>query len=200
MADTISLASAMTLSLQESSWFAAERKLLISHSTRTEFFDTIGYYVSQMEHYPRGDIYSGAYEKIADYSIFAFYESWRQEHAQMSLKYFATYIKSLYLKSGKDLLERLNAFDDRLLCSLVHKFGKRGSGSSETDYEKYIEDLKNALPKDFSAKGDIVVFVDECHRTQSGKLHEAMKAILPNAIFIGFTGTPLLKKDKKDQS
>lgn len=150
-----------------------------------------------MERYPRGDIYSGAYEKIADYSIFAFYESWRQEHAQMSLKYFATYIKSLYLKSGKDLLERLNAFDDRLLCSLVHKFGKRGSGSSETDYEKYIEDLKNALPKDFSAKGDIVVFVDECHRTQSGKLHEAMKAILPNAIFIGFTGTPLLKKDKK---
>ena len=100
-------------------------------------------------------------------------------------------------KSGKELLERLNAFDDRLLCSLVHKFGKRGSDSSETDYEKYIEDLKNALPKDFSAKGDIVVFVDECHRTQSGKLHAAMKAILPDAIFIGFTGTPLLKKDKK---
>ena len=69
--------------------------------------------------------------------------------------------------------------------------------SSETDYEKYIEDLKSALPKAFSAKGDIVVVVDECQRTQSGKLHEAMKAILPNAIFIGFTGTPLLKKDKK---
>ena len=47
-------------------------------------------------------------------------------------------------KSGKDLLERLNAFDDRLLCSLVHKFGKRGSDSSETDYEKYIE----CLPED----------------------------------------------------
>jgi len=100
-------------------------------------------------------------------------------------------------KSGKDLLERLNSYEDRLICSLVHKFGKRGSDSSEKDYEKYIEDLKNALPKDFSAKGDIVVFVDECHRTQSGKLHEAMNAILPNAIFIGFTGTPLLKKDKK---
>lgn len=100
-------------------------------------------------------------------------------------------------KSGKDLLERLNSYEDRLICSLVHKFGRRGSDSSEKDYEKYIEDLKNALPKDFSAKGDIVVFVDECHRTQSGKLHEAMKAILPNAIFIGFTGTPLLKKDKK---
>jgi len=53
------------------------------------------------------------------------------------------------------------------------------------------------LPDNFRAKGDIHVFVDECHRTQSGKLHEAMKKILPNAIFIGFTGTPILKKDKK---
>lgn len=73
----------------------AKLKLLISHSTRTEFFDTIDYYVSQMEHYPRGDIYLGAYEEIADYNIFAFYEGWRQEHTQMSLKYFVTYIKSL---------------------------------------------------------------------------------------------------------
>jgi type I restriction enzyme R subunit len=39
--------------------------------------------------------------------------------------------------------------------------------------------------------------VDECHRTQSGKLHEAMKEILPGAVFIGFTGTPLLKADKQ---
>ena len=42
-----------------------------------------------------------------------------------------------------------------------------------------------------------MVFVDECHRTQSGKLHAAMKTIIPNGIFVGFTGTPLLKKDKK---
>lgn len=80
----------------------AKLKLLISHSTRTEFFDTIDYYVSQMEHYPRGDIYLGAYEEIADYNIFAFYEGWRQEHTRMSLKYFVTYIKSLYLKLIKD--------------------------------------------------------------------------------------------------
>ncbi len=100
-------------------------------------------------------------------------------------------------KSGKDLLDRLNSYEDRLICSLVHKFGKRGGDSSEQDYDKYVEDLKASLPKDFCAKGDIYVFVDECHRTQSGKLHEAMKTILPKAIFIGFTGTPLLKKDKK---
>ena len=39
------------------------------------------------------------------------------------------------------------------------------------------------------------VFVDECHRTQSGKLHRAMKAMMPDAVFVGFTGTPLLRKD-----
>ena len=44
------------------------------------------------------------------------------------------------------------------------------------------------------------VFVDECHRTQSGKLHKAMEAILPEAIFVGFTGTPLLKKDMAEAS
>ena len=46
-------------------------------------------------------------------------------------------------------------------------------------------------------KGDLTVFVDECHRTQSGKLRAAMTAILPDALFIGFTGTPLLKQDKQ---
>src|SRR5207245_4213998 len=46
------------------------------------------------------------------------------------------------------------------------------------------------------AKGDIFVFVDECHRSHTGKLHQAMKELLPRATFIGFTGTPLLKVDK----
>ena len=100
-------------------------------------------------------------------------------------------------KSGKDLLNRLNSYDDSLICSLVHKFGRRGGEATESDYDKYIDELKASLPSDFEAKGNLVVFVDECHRTQSGKLHTAMKAIMPNAVFIGFTGTPLLKKDKK---
>lgn len=99
-------------------------------------------------------------------------------------------------KSGADLLNRLNSHEDRLLCSLIHKFGKRGGEATEKDYEKYIEDLKASLPSNFSAKDDIYVFVDECHRTQSGKLHLAMKTIMPNATFVGFTGTPLLKADK----
>lgn len=100
-------------------------------------------------------------------------------------------------KSGKDLISRINSYDDRLICSLIHKFGKKGGEATESDYAKYVEELKASLPADFSAKGDFVVFVDECHRTQSGKLHLAMKTIIPNGIFIGFTGTPLLKKDKK---
>ena len=105
--------------------------------------------------------------------------------------------KIVRTKSGDELIKRLNKVEDRLICSLIHKFGKRGSEASEQDYDKYVEDLLASLPADFSAKGNITVFVDECHRTQSGKLHKAMEAILPKAIFIGFTGTPLLKKDKQ---
>lgn len=41
-----------------------------------------------------------------------------------------------------------------------------------------------AIPKDFRAKGELFVFVDECHRTQSGKMNKAMARILPNAVFV----------------
>jgi len=46
-----------------------------------------------------------------------------------------------------------------------------------------------AIAEEVSVKGENkkLVFVDECHRTQSGALHEAMKEILPNALFIGYT-------------
>jgi len=101
--------------------------------------------------------------------------------------------KIVRTKSGNDLINKLNATTPRLICSLIHKFTHK----EEADYDSYIEEIMRSLPKDFRAKGDIYVFVDECHRTQSGRLHEAMNLILPNAIFIGFTGTPLLKKDKK---
>ena len=100
-------------------------------------------------------------------------------------------------KSGEDLVNKLNSYENPLICSLIHKFGKNGGEATDKDIDKYIEEIKKALPKDYSAKGDFVVFVDECHRTQSGKLHVAMKTIIPDGIFIGFTGTPLLKKDKK---
>jgi len=100
-------------------------------------------------------------------------------------------------KSGADLISTLNQTTPWLLCSLVHKFSRQSEDEDDNATEEYINELKASLPSDFSAKGNIFVFVDECHRTQSGKLHEAMKAILPNAMFVGFTGTPLLKADKK---
>ena len=99
-------------------------------------------------------------------------------------------------KSGQDLIERLNETKPWLLCSLIHKFGGSEDDGDSGDLKAFIEQLKR-LPAGFSQKGDLVVFVDECHRTQSGELHKAMKAVLPNALFIGFTGTPLLKTDKQ---
>nr|WP_052056155.1 HsdR family type I site-specific deoxyribonuclease [Myxosarcina sp. GI1] len=98
--------------------------------------------------------------------------------------------------SGRDLITQLDNTTPWLICSLVHKFGKKKKNPQDADYEKYIAELQNNLPANFQAKGNIYVFVDECHRTQSGKLHQAMKRILPDSVFIGFTGTPLLKKDK----
>lgn len=99
--------------------------------------------------------------------------------------------------SGADLITTLNATAPWLVCSLIHKFGNKEDGEVVGDIDAYIAEIKRSLPPDFKARGDLYVFVDECHRTQSGELHKAMKAILHNALFIGFTGTPLLKADKQ---
>jgi type I restriction enzyme R subunit len=103
-------------------------------------------------------------------------------------------------ESGSDLIATLGASHPPLICSLIHKFGTRADGSDlleddKTD-ESFVKELRARVPENWSAKGNIFVFVDEAHRTQSGKLHEAMKALLPSAMFIGFTGTPLLRADK----
>ncbi|GAA6897020.1 HsdR family type I site-specific deoxyribonuclease [Helicobacter pylori] len=83
--------------------------------------------------------------------------------------------------SKKDLLSVLFENKEFLVGSLVHKFD-----DNDLEYLKKQPVLK-----------EWVVLVDECHRTQSGKLHKAMKSLLPNAIFIAFSGTPLLKQEKK---
>jgi len=94
-------------------------------------------------------------------------------------------------KSGQDLLDKLNGTTPWLMCSLIHKFG----GNDENDMDDFIKNIKK--PADFKPKGNLFVFIDECHRTQSGELHKAMKDLLPDTLFVGFTGTPLLKTDKK---
>lgn len=77
-------------------------------------------------------------------------------------------------------IEAISASTPRLLCALVHKFD--------------TTDLEGELP---AVSGRFYVFVDECHRTQGGNMNKQMKRWMQNAIFIGFTGTPLLRKDKQ---
>jgi type I restriction enzyme, R subunit len=90
--------------------------------------------------------------------------------------------------SGRELMTQLGHATPRLLCSLVHKFGASGVD----DLDAYIDELEG---QPSPTVGEVFVFVDECHRTQSGKLHRVMKAMMPDAVFVGFTGTPLLAKD-----
>lgn len=78
-----------------------------------------------------------------------------------------------------EFVQKLAAANPRLLCALVHKFD--------------AADLKGEPP---AVQGRFHVFVDECHRTQSGDMNKQMKRWLANALFIGFTGTPLLRRDK----
>ncbi|WP_234531682.1 type I restriction endonuclease subunit R [Streptomyces shenzhenensis] len=113
-------------------------------------------------------------------------------------KVFRGVNESIYrTKSGGDLLATLNASEEWLVCSLVHKFRSSEDESARDEAEnEFIRELNATIPRDFHAKGNIFVFVDEAHRTQSGKMHDAMKALMPGAMFIGFTGTPLLKVDK----
>jgi type I restriction enzyme R subunit len=93
-------------------------------------------------------------------------------------------------RSGDDLMTALADEKDRVVCSLVHKFGKR----ENDEMGRLIQQIRNASVS--TPKGDFYVFIDECHRTQSGRLAGAMRQILPDAMFIGFTGTPLLRSDK----
>ena len=78
-----------------------------------------------------------------------------------------------------EFVSSLGATLPRLLCALIHKFDPA--------------DLKGPPPR---VHGRFYVFVDECHRTQGGDMNRQMKRWLESAIFLGFTGTPLLKKDK----
>lgn len=79
-----------------------------------------------------------------------------------------------------EFIGRLEGTTPRLICALIHKFDT----ASTDDYRPNV-------------RGRFYVFVDECHRTQGGEMNRQMKRWLPGAIFIGFTGTPLLRRDRK---
>lgn len=84
------------------------------------------------------------------------------------------------ITSRAELVQKLGAATPRLLCALIHKFD--------------VSDLKGPPP---AVHGRFYVFVDECHRTQGGEMNQQMKRWLASALFIGFTGTPLLRQDKQ---
>lgn len=98
-------------------------------------------------------------------------------------------------RSGQHLRDMLNTYEESIICSLIHKYGHNAGKQSDVDL--YVKELEKSLGSDFEAKGNIIAFIDECHRTNSGKLHKAVRTIMPDATIIGFTGTPLLKKDKQ---
>jgi type I restriction enzyme R subunit len=83
------------------------------------------------------------------------------------------------ITSRAELAAKLSAPNPRLLCALIHKFDLNLEGEPPP------------------IRGRFYVFVDECHRTQGGDMNKQMKRWLEHAIFIGFTGTPLLRKDKQ---
>ena len=80
--------------------------------------------------------------------------------------------------SGK-ALQQLLTENHRYVFSLIHKFN---------------QDVNPNTP--YSERDDIIVISDEAHRTQSGRFARNMRLALPNAAFIGFTGTPLFKHDE----
>lgn len=80
--------------------------------------------------------------------------------------------------SGADL-EKLLKENHRYIFSLIHKFN---------------QDVDPKKP--YSERDDIIVISDEAHRTQAGRLAHNMRLALPNAAFIGFTGTPLFRQDE----
>jgi type I restriction enzyme R subunit len=80
--------------------------------------------------------------------------------------------------SGKNLVQLIKDNKADIITSLVHKFDTAS---------KNQKPIKNQ---------NVFVLVDESHRTQYGELHIKMKQVFPNACYLGFTGTPLMKKEK----
>lgn len=88
-------------------------------------------------------------------------------------------------KSGEDLLKLLTENKASIITTVVDKFR---SSFSDKNIKKYSVDSINSK--------DIFVLVDESHRSQYGSTNTLMNRVLPDACYVGFTGTPLLKKDK----
>lgn len=126
----------------------ARLKLVISHSTKKEFFDTIDYYLNEIRRYPRGNVYSGAYEQLSDYTLFSHYEKWRQTHPTMSLMYFKSVIQSSYEKMVREFV----IIDDEKIPKAIYdsdEFKKVRNSYSAT-----IKKLKDELHDRYVSEDD----------------------------------------------
>ncbi|MFI8714527.1 type I restriction endonuclease subunit R [Brevibacillus brevis] len=89
-----------------------------------------------------------------------------------------TRLKASRATKGSHLVDLINDNNADIITTLVHKF-----------------DTASVKLKPVESR-DIFILVDESHRTQYGELHIKMKKVFPNACYLGFTGTPLMKKEK----
>ncbi len=83
------------------------------------------------------------------------------------------------VKTGKQLAHRIGQGSERIIFSIINKFN-----------------TASRQPECFNPSENIIVLVDEGHRSQGGENHERMRQALPNAAYVAFTGTPLLKDEK----
>ncbi len=81
--------------------------------------------------------------------------------------------------TGKDLAKRIGKGNERIIFSIINKFN-----------------TASKQPECYNPSDNIIVLIDEGHRSQGGENHERMRKALPNAAYVAFTGTPLLKDDK----
>lgn len=81
--------------------------------------------------------------------------------------------------SGRDLARRIGKGTERIIFTIINKFASASK-----------------LPECRNDSANLIVLIDEGHRSQGGENHERMRKALPNAAFLAFTGTPLLKDDK----
>ncbi len=125
-------------------------KMIVLHSTRKEFFDTIDFFIDQIRRFPRGNIYSGAYEQLSDYSAFSFYEDWRQTHPAMSLIYFKLQIKSLY----EAMVKKYGILDNELIPSSL--FNSEDFIRIRNEYASSIRHTKDTIRDRYNSDDDFV--------------------------------------------
>ncbi|HCU2821503.1 TPA: type I restriction endonuclease subunit R [Clostridioides difficile] len=97
---------------------------------------------------------------------------------QINRTFNHTRLKATKASTGNHLIKLINDDEADIITTLVHKFDI--AANKETKLENR----------------DIFVLVDESHRSQYKELNTKMKNVFPNACYIGFTGTPLMKKQK----